>query len=104
MMDVKMKPDDTQSLPPCFGRLDMVFPMQADGLRHTPDACLACPHKTACLRAAAAGRDGLKLAEEKIDRAYSAGAMGFFQRWHQKKSIARKKENPIKHNNSGEQP
>jgi len=81
-----------ESFPSCFGKLDVVFPMQDDGLRRTPDSCLACPHKTTCLRTAAAGRDGLKIVDEKIDRAYASGAMGFWERWLKKKAIARKKE------------
>ena len=85
------KSDDKNQPPPCYGKLDNVFPMQDDGLRQTPDSCLACAHKTLCLKAAVAGRDGLKLVDEKIDRAYSSGTMGFFERWHRKKTIARQK-------------
>ncbi len=83
--------ENDHSIPSCYGKLENVFPMQADGLRRTPEPCLPCPHKTMCLKTAVAGRDGLKLAEEKVDRAYTAGNMGFWQRWHKKKTIARQK-------------
>ncbi|MDY6904398.1 MAG: hypothetical protein SWH61_06905 [Thermodesulfobacteriota bacterium] len=76
----------------CFGNLDVVFPLQDDGLRHTPETCMQCPEKTACLRAAMEGGEGLTLHEEKIDRAYSAGMMSFFERWTRKKSIHRKRK------------
>ncbi|MEW6076699.1 MAG: hypothetical protein AB1724_02685 [Thermodesulfobacteriota bacterium] len=81
----------TASRPSCYGQLDKVFPMQADGLRRTPEPCVPCPHKTECLREAAEGRGRLAMAEERINRAYASGSMGFFDRWLQKKTIARKK-------------
>lgn len=84
--------NNTTSLPACYGQLETVFPMQADRLRRTPESCMPCPHKTMCLREAAAGREGLKIADEKIDRAYTSGTMGFFERWLKKKTIARQKE------------
>jgi hypothetical protein len=84
--------DEKNSIPACFGQLDIVFPMQADGLRRTPEDCLACAHKTICLRTAVAGRDGHRIADEKVDRAYTSGTMGFFERWLRKKTIARQKE------------
>ena len=37
------------------------------------------------------GRDGLKVREEQIDRAYSSGMIGFLERWSRKKAIDRKK-------------
>ncbi|MFP4039544.1 MAG: hypothetical protein ACLFS7_03295 [Desulfosudaceae bacterium] len=83
-------PDDI-SPKPCFGILDRVFPMQPDGLRETPAECLACPHKTACLKKAINSRQGLQLTEEKVDRAYASGNMGFLERWAKRKSIHRKK-------------
>lgn len=76
----------------CFGDIDTVFPLKADGLRATPEVCMQCNDKTACLRKALTSRDGLNVREEMIDRAYRGGIMGFFQRWSQKKSIHRLKE------------
>ena len=77
--------------PQCFAKLDTVFPMGKDGLRATPDTCLVCPHKTDCLRKAIQGKDGLKVREERIDRAYHSGMIGFFERWSKKKAISRQK-------------
>ena len=78
--------------PDCFANLEIVFPMGKDGLRNTPQKCLACRHKTACLRSAVQGRDGLKVREEQIDRAYGSGMIGFFERWSKKKTIERLKK------------
>lgn len=75
--------------PDCYGDIDTVFPLQADGLRVTPDTCLHCVHKTPCLRSAMACTRGLHVREEMIDRAYHGGLIGFLQRWSQKKSIDR---------------
>ena len=80
-----------QKCPACFGNLDTVFPMGADGLRSTPANCLACFCKTDCLRTAMAGKKGLDVQEEILDRAYSAGITGFMQRWSQKKALFNKK-------------
>ena len=78
--------------PDCFAQLETVFPMAKDGLRNTPETCLACRHKTECLRMAIKGRDGLKVREEQIDRAYNSGRIGFLERWSKKKAIDRQKK------------
>jgi len=83
----------SESKPPgCFGNLEIVFPMGQNGLRDTPEPCLACPFKVACLKSAIQGRDGLKVREEQIDRAYESGMIGFFERWSKKKAIERRKK------------
>ena len=83
---------NSEKAPDCFGRLDTVFPMRADGLRHTPDTCMACAWKTQCLRTASQSKDGLVLDEEKVDRAYASGNMGFFERWSKRKALKRKQK------------
>ena len=65
--------------------------MGNNGLRETPAACLDCRRKTECLRAAMAGKSGVVVREEILDRAYASGIMGFFERWARKKALARKK-------------
>ena len=77
--------------PECFGQLDTVFPMQEDGLRHSPETCLKCLHKTDCLRSALKGKAGLEVHEERIDRSHDSGMIGFVERWSKKKVIDRKK-------------
>ena len=77
--------------PECFGDLDTVFPMSKDGLRHTPQNCMACPHKTQCLRNALRGGGGSTVKEEMVDRAYASGTMGFWKRWSLKKKLHQKK-------------
>ncbi len=77
---------DTEE-PACFGDLETVFPMGADGLRHTPLHCLRCPLKTDCLRRAMAAREGLRVEDAMVDRAYRGGMMGFWERWSRKKMI-----------------
>ncbi len=81
-------PTDT---PYCFAKLENVFPLGDDGLRHTPESCMVCRYKTACLRAALHGADGVTVKMERIDRAYQAGMLGFFSRWSQRKALSRKK-------------
>ena len=45
-------PDPAPALPECFADMDKVFPMGPEGLRVAPEECLACVHKTGCLKAA----------------------------------------------------
>ncbi|HSO66292.1 MAG TPA: hypothetical protein VLP30_00445 [Desulfatirhabdiaceae bacterium] len=80
--------------PSCFGDLTSVFPKADDGLRHTPESCMVCDHKTACLRTAMTQKQGLTVREELLDRAYSSGMVGFLGRWSRKKDLHRKKMDP----------
>jgi len=86
------EPFDEKGQPPeCYGNLTTVFPVGSDGLRHTPPHCLACRLKTACLRQAMSGGAGLEVREEVVDRAYQAGALGFWGRWSRKKDLDRRR-------------
>lgn len=78
--------------PYCFGKLEEVFPKGDDGLRHTPESCLVCIYKTKCLRSAMEGVEGLTVKEEKVDRAYEAGMIGFLDRWSRKKTLSLKRK------------
>lgn len=80
--------------PSCFGALEVVFPQAEDGLRKSPESCLVCVHKTACLRTAMGQSGGLEVREEFVDRAYNSGVIGFFERWSKKKGIHRKRTKP----------
>jgi hypothetical protein len=75
----------------CFGELATVFPMGADGLRHTPLECMRCARKTDCLRQALAAEAGCAVHEEVVDRAWRSGAIGFFERWSRKKALHRRR-------------
>ncbi|MGD2037588.1 MAG: hypothetical protein PVH28_06855 [Desulfobacterales bacterium] len=77
--------------PYCFGKLDNVFPLGKDGLRHTPESCMVCFCKTECLREAVTGPEGIQVHEEQIMRAYNSGTISFFERWSRKKALGRKK-------------
>jgi hypothetical protein len=77
--------------PYCFAKIENVFPMGDDGLRHTPESCMVCRYKTACLRAAISGADGVAVELERVDRAYEAGMIGFVSRWSRRKTLHRKK-------------
>ena len=46
--------------PPCFGDLEIVFPVGEAGLRQTPESCMICVYKTDCLRKAMAEKGGVK--------------------------------------------
>ena len=81
--------NETTSRPECYGRLETVFPMGGDGLRHTPAECLECGSKTECLRRAVAGEQGLAVREERLARAYHAGHIGFLGRWAELKRLRR---------------
>ncbi|MCU0604242.1 MAG: hypothetical protein MUC33_16450 [Desulfobacterales bacterium] len=83
---------DKKGAPECFARLETVFPMGPDGLRHTPPGCLDCDVKTECLRAAVAGEQGLAVHEERLQRAYQAGSVGFLERWAQQKTLEGRKQ------------
>ncbi len=73
--------------PSCFGDLDQVFPVSDDGLRHSPEKCMACDLKTPCLRAAISGENQVVVEGEKVDRAYESGRMSFLARWSRKKAL-----------------
>jgi hypothetical protein len=77
--------------PYCFGKLDTVFPLGKDGLRHTPESCMVCFCKTECLRTVINGPEGIKVEEERVKRAYGSGAIGFIERWSRKKALERQK-------------
>jgi hypothetical protein len=74
----------------CFGHLEKVFPMGDDGFRLSPPECMKCPMATPCLQAAMRGHEGLKLEEQRIDRAYQSGLMGLVERWSKKKLVRKK--------------
>jgi len=96
MCKTMVNKDPDKKFPACFGELETVFPKSRNGLRNTPETCLACRHKTECLRSAMEGAGGLKIREEFIDRAYASGRIGFMERWLKKKAIQRSLENKIK--------
>lgn len=86
--------DQPQLKPDCFGVLEIVFPMGDDRLRHSPERCMLCVHKTECLRSAIKNPDGLKVKEEIVDRAYESKTIGFWQRWSRRKYLKKiKKDN-----------
>lgn len=78
--------------PYCFGKLECVFPMGENDLRETPESCMVCYCKTECLRTAMQGEEGARVREEKVDRAYAAGMMGFFERWSRKKALNQRRD------------
>ena len=84
--------NEPENRPECFGDLEQVFPMGENGLRQSPEGCMACANKTECLKTAVSREGGLKVREEKVDRAWQSGRISFFQRWARKKSISRKKK------------
>jgi hypothetical protein len=93
---------NTSSPPPyCFGKLENVFPEGEDGFRNTPESCVPCCHKTECLRTAMSEAGGLKLQEKNVDRAYTAGMIGFLGRWSRKKELQRRisEKKGVRHEN-----
>jgi hypothetical protein len=88
--------EEKPSYPACFGNLEIVFPESGDGLRASPETCLACLHKTECLRTAMKGTSGITVHEAAVDRAYTSGSMGFVERWSRKKELNRKRRQQAK--------
>jgi len=86
-----MAEHNTKALPECFARLENVFPTGPDGLRHPPPECLDCDNKTECLRAALTGDQGITVHEERLNRAYHSGSVGFLERWARQKALERRK-------------
>jgi len=77
--------------PYCFGKLENVFPLAKDGLRHTPESCMVCFCKTECLRTAVKAPEGIKVKEERLKRADDSGTISFIERWSRKKALTRQK-------------
>ena len=78
--------------PDCFGDLAKVFPQGADGLRHSPAECQACPQKLACLKAALATPEGAEVKRGGVSSGGPASrALTGFKRWSTLKS-ARKRD------------
>jgi hypothetical protein len=84
--------DTEEKLPYCYGKLEEVFPLGEDGLRHVPESCQVCIYKTRCLRSAMEGAEGLAVKEERVDQAYEAGMIGFLGRWSRKKMLHKKRK------------
>lgn len=88
--------------PACFADLSIVFPENEDGLRTSPPTCMACEHKTNCLRQAMQSQAGIGVREAAVDRAYESGSLGFLERWAKKKALQqrRKREGKTKSSNT----
>jgi hypothetical protein len=78
--------------PKCFGDLDTVFPKGEDDLRHSPETCVQCDHKTECLTTSMKNKSGLKFQEEMVDRAYRLKKISLFERWSKKKTLHQKRK------------
>jgi len=59
----------------CYGRLDKVFPLGPDGLRHSPEECLACPDKVDCLKTALASPQGAVVERGGVGPAQGLGRL-----------------------------
>jgi hypothetical protein len=58
---------------------------------------MKCSLVKPCIQAAMRGVEGLKEEEKRVDRAYSCGLIGTFERWSKKKLIRRKIEEQDRH-------
>jgi hypothetical protein len=84
--------DDNAGQPECFGQLEIVFPMGEEGIRTTPPKCMKCSLVKSCIQAAMRSAEGLRLEEERVDRAYEYGLIGRLDCWSKKKLIHQKME------------
>ncbi len=89
--------DQKNSRPECHGNLDIVFPPGEDGLRHSPEKCMRCEFKTECMRSAMTRPAGIRFEEERVNRAYAAGKIGFVRRWSKIKYLRQKSAKPKDH-------
>lgn len=77
--------------PECFGDMETVFPLGADGLREVSPGCWECARRIPCLKQAAqAPRAKRDLEEERQQRDDSGGVGGFLRRWSRLKEHARR--------------
>jgi len=83
--------------PECFGDIETVFPKGKNGLRCSPEPCLSCFYKTACLKSAMESMGGLAVKREMVDRAYTSGTMTFLERWSHKKMLYLRLRKSSKH-------
>jgi len=79
----------THSRKDCFGVLDKVFPMGKEGLREITPACIECPEKQACLKAALETKEGFELRSQVLERSSPGGLAGRLKRWSEKKKLSR---------------
>lgn len=84
--------DGKADRPECFAQLDVVFPIGEEGIRTTPSECMQCSLVKSCIQAAMGSADGLRLEEERVDRAYEYGLIGRLECWSKKKLIHQKIE------------
>ena len=84
--------DDNADQPECFGQLNIVFPMGEEGIRTTPPECMKCSLVKSCIQGAMRSAEGLRLEEERVDRAYEYGLIGRLDCWSKKKLIHQKIE------------
>ena len=82
--------DRKKERPYCFADLETVFPIGADGLRHSPESCMVCHCKTECLKEAIGSGSGDQVKAEMVDRAYDSGQVGFLERWSRRKALHRR--------------
>ena len=89
--------ENNEEKPYCFGILENVFPKTENGLRETPESCLlSCRMKTECLRTAMTkSPEAAEAQEERVDQAYEAGMLSFFERWSRKKQFNRKSKKKV---------
>lgn len=87
-----MQPEGTDpARPACYGELETVFPMGAEGLREVRESCQGCGHKVACLRQAVSAKPAQReLEEERQGREEDGGVSGFIRRWARLKDHSRR--------------
>jgi hypothetical protein len=73
----------------CFGRLDVVFPEGAEGLREVPEGCFRCHERVACMKAALASPEGTDMQWGMVERDSEKGWRGRIKRWSRRKQLSR---------------
>ncbi|MBF0530111.1 MAG: hypothetical protein HQK55_12735 [Deltaproteobacteria bacterium] len=81
--------------PACFGHLDQVFPMGADGLRAVSAECQDCQYSQPCLREALNTKEGARMRAERLEsmnQHFGKGPLGFLRRWSELKALRKIEE------------
>ena len=87
-----MNRQSDQARPACFGDMEKVFPLGADGLREVPPDCWDCGQRVDCLKASVSSPGARQDMGEEMARReqdMTGGFSGFLRRWSRLKSQSR---------------
>ncbi|GEM_PF-351164 len=78
--------------PPCFGKLDEVFPVGNEGIREVRERCIRCDYRIQCLKEALNTEEGIRFQEEILKRTPAKTISDWIRRWSEKKLLSKRLE------------